>query len=104
MPEPFDWSFTMSCSAQSFSGLTTAVISCCVRTANQYGANVPDPPPPTGNVTVSTRVGSFSFTWNFDTSAQTGTIQCTDKPGIIPCFVVTGGVSHAVQECGGTKG
>lgn len=93
----------MSCSAQSFTGLTSTVIGCCVDTANKYGAGIPNPPPATGSVTVTTRVGSFSFTWSFDTGAQTGTIECTDKPVFIPCFLVTGGVSHAVQECGAAK-
>jgi hypothetical protein len=104
MPEtPFKETI-MACSEQSFTGLTPAVIGCCVDTANKYGAGIPNPPPASGSVSVHTRVGDFSFRWNFNTTAQTGTIQCTDKPGLIPCFVVTGGVSHAVQECGGKKG
>lgn len=91
-----------ACSALSFTGLTPSVISCCVNTANQYGAGISNPPPPSGTVTVSISVGSFTFTWNFDGGNQTGTIQCTDSPALIPCFVINGAINHAVSDCGGT--
>lgn len=91
-----------ACSALSFTGLAPNVVSCCVNFANQYGANIPDPPPPSGQVTVSPALGTFTFTWNFDSANQTGTVQCTDSPALLPCFVINAAISHTVQNCGGT--
>lgn len=90
-----------ACSPLSFTGLTPGVVTCLVNLANQYGANIPDPPPPSGEKSVSTSFGSFTFTWSFDTANQTGTIACTDSPTLMPCFVINGAASHAVQNCGG---
>lgn len=91
-----------ACSPVTASGLTPTVIGCCVNTANQYGAGIPNPPPASGSVTVSTSAGSFSFTWNFNSGNQTGSIECTDSPTLIPCFVINGAIKHAISDCGGT--
>ena len=89
------------CSPLSFTGMTPGVVTCCVKLANQNGAGVPDPPPPSGSLAVPTSFGTFAFTWSFDGASETATIQCTDKPLLMPCFILDGAITHAVQKCGG---
>lgn len=91
-----------ACPPLSFRGITPSVMSCCVKAANEHGANIPDPPPPSGQVTVSILVGSFTFTWNYDSANQTATIECTDSPFIITCGEIDSALTSTVQGCGGT--
>jgi hypothetical protein len=88
----------VACTALSFTGITPTVMSCCVKAANARGASIPDPPPPSGQASV----GSFTFTWKYDTGAQTATVQCTKKPFFVPCGVLNSALKSTVTGCGGT--
>lgn len=90
-----------ACSAQSFTGITPAVMSCCVSAANSHGASIPNPPPPTGNVSVNSFLGTFTFTWNYNAAAQTATLQCTDSPWEIRCSTIENAITGTVTGCGG---
>lgn len=89
----------MACSALSFTGATPAVMSCCVKAANARGANIPDPPPPSGEAAV----GSFIFTWTYDAAAGTATVTCTRKPFYVPCAILNTALRSTVTGCGGTS-
>lgn len=92
-----------ACPPLSFTGITPAVMSCCVNAANEQGANIPNPPPPSGKVTVSAGIlGSFTFTWTWDSGAGKATLQCTSSPFIVPCSTINSKVTSTVQGCGGS--
>ncbi|HEU0302550.1 MAG TPA: hypothetical protein VFR37_24030 [Longimicrobium sp.] len=88
----------MACSALSFTGVTPGVMSCCVKAASARGASIPDPPPASGEAVV----GSFTFTWTYDTGAQTATVQCIKKPFYVPCAILNSALRSTVKGCGGT--
>ena len=90
----------MACPALSFTGITPAVMTCCLKAANARGASIPDPPPASGQTTV----GSFTFIWTYDKAAGTVTVRCTKKPRLVPCAIINGTLRSTVKGCGGTPG
>lgn len=93
-----------ACPPLSFTGITPGVMSCCVKAANAEGADVPDPPPPSGQVSVDKGLllGSYTFTWSYDSGNQTATIQCTHHTSIFSCDMINDELTSTVRGCGGT--
>jgi hypothetical protein len=82
------------CSAVSFTSVTPAVFNCLVQKAAEQG------------VTISSDLGTasksgFKISWNYNRGASSLTIQCLDKPILIPCALVKSEIKSIVNGCGG---
>lgn len=77
---------------QSYNNVTAAAWQCGIAAAEQYGVSIT-----TNSGSASTR--GYSFTWSYDPGAQTLSLQCTDSPTIVPCFVINAAIDHAVTDC-----
>jgi hypothetical protein len=42
----------------------------------------------------------FTLRWGYDPNAQTLQIQCTKKPFLVPCGVVSSRINDAAAKCG----
>ena len=71
----------MSCPAITLSQITAEKYQTLLATAQSQGLNL------TG-IQGSTNFQGMDFTWNYDATAQTLTIQCTGKPIFIPCSMI----------------
>jgi len=82
------------CSAVSFNSVTPAVFNCLVQKAAEQG------------VTISSDSGTasksgFEISWNYNRAASSLTIQCLDKPRLVPCTLVKSEIKSIVRGCGG---
>jgi hypothetical protein len=82
----------MACAAQSFTNVTASVWNCLVQQAQSYGITI------SGNSGEASKDG-FTLTWNYDPTAQTLQLQCTDKPWWAPCSTVNGKIHDLVDGC-----
>ena len=83
------------CASQSFSNVTQTVWNCLVQKAAEYGVTINSP---SGS---ASKLG-FTVQWNWNSTAGTLTMQCTDKPFIVSCNTVQDTITDAVTGCGGT--
>ena len=72
-----------SCAAQTFTNITSDRFAAIQQKAAQSGINI------TGNSGQTNQQG-FTFSWQFDPTAQTLTIQCLDHPFFAPCGTING--------------
>ena len=42
----------------------------------------------------------FTLKWSYDTNAHTLQIQCTKKPFLVPCGMVSSRINDAAAKCG----
>lgn len=47
---------------------------------------------------------SLRFNWNYDLEATRLTVQCTDKPYLLPCFTIENHIRGIVARITGTRG
>jgi hypothetical protein len=55
--------------------------------------------PPTEYQGSLTQTG-FTFVWNVNIEAATGSIQCTDSPFFVPCSAINSKIISVVTSCG----
>jgi hypothetical protein len=82
------------CSAVSFSNVSAAVFNCLVNKAAEQGVTI------SGDSGTASKSG-FTIKWNYDRAASSLTIQCTDKPTLVPCAVIKNRIKDTVHACGG---
>ncbi len=41
----------------------------------------------------------FTFQWNYDPATQVLSIQCTDKPFMVPCSFIESRITEVVNSC-----
>ena len=81
------------CSQQTFNGVTQARWD-CIKTAVQTRTGVV--------ITTDSgtaKQGEFSINWNFDAATEVLTIQCMEKPFILPCAAIESTINHVVNSC-----
>jgi hypothetical protein len=71
----------MSCPAITLQGIPPDKYATLLTTAQGQGLNL------TGD-SGSTQFQGMDFTWNYDQTSATLTIQCTNKPIFIPCSMI----------------
>lgn len=76
----------------TYNNVTPAAWQCGVQLAASYG------------VTITTNQGKasakgFTIAWNYDPSAQTLSLQCTDSPFIVPCSLINNFIDEKVHSC-----
>ena len=81
-----------ACAMLSYNNVTSAAWQCGVAKAAQYGVQI------TGNSGSATASG-FTIAWNYNPSAQTLTLQCTDSPWWAPCSTINSHINDAVEAC-----
>jgi hypothetical protein len=81
------------CSEQVFNGITQSRWD-CIKQAIQARMGVA-----ISTDSGTTSKSSFNMRWNFDPLTQILTIQCTDKPFIIPCSAIESTVTAIVNGC-----
>lgn len=82
-----------ACQQQLFNGITQSRWDCIKQTIKTAT-----------RVEITTDSGTanqsgFSFQWNFDSAAQTLTIQCMEKPAFIPCESIESRLTAIVDGC-----
>ena len=82
-----------ACAAQNFTNVNQTVWNCLVAIAKQHGVNITGPQ---GSGSAS----GFTISWNWNSSAQTLMLQCTDSPWWAPCSTINGKIHDAVTGCG----
>jgi len=80
-----------SCAAQTFTNITVENWEAIKAKAEQNNINIE------GDSGESTQQG-FTFSWQFDASLATLTIQCLDHPFLIPCGTVNAKVHDLVDS------
>ncbi len=70
-----------NCPAISLTDVTADKYQALLATAQAQGLNL-------SGEQGSTTYQGMDFTWNYDPSAQSLTIQCTEKPIFIPCSMI----------------
>jgi hypothetical protein len=83
------------CAAVSFNNVPASVFNCLVQKAAEQG------------ITISSDSGTasksgFKVSWNYNRAGSSLTIQCLDKPFIVPCSLVKSTIKSTVQDCGGS--
>jgi hypothetical protein len=81
-----------ACAMLSYNGVTPTAWQCGISSAARYG------------VTITTNAGSatasgFTIAWNYDPTARTLSIQCTDGPLLVPCWLINRKINEAVEAC-----
>jgi len=81
------------CDAHTFNGVTPEEFACIARKAEQESG-----------LTLSGNNGSalapgISVNWNFDPASYTLTIQCMDKPFLLPCATINSQIRNLVDGC-----
>jgi hypothetical protein len=69
------------CPPIALSGITPEKYRSLLAQAQSHGLNL------TGE-TGSISYQGMDFTWTYDASAQSLTLQCTDKPLLVPCSII----------------
>jgi hypothetical protein len=82
-----------ACNEQVFNGITPARWE-CIRQAMQGRTGV-SLATDTGTASKS----GFTMRWNFDPLAQVLTVQCLEKPFIVPCSVIESTLTGIVNGC-----
>ncbi len=82
-----------ACNEQVFNGITPARWE-CIRQAMQGRTGVALD---TDSGTASK--SGFTMRWNFDPPTQILTVQCLEKPFIIPCSVIESALASIVDGC-----
>ena len=82
-----------ACANQHFTGVTDSVWTCLQAQAQKQF-----------NITINTNSGQasqdgFTISWNYNSSAQTLDIQCTDSPWWAPCSTINGKIHDMVDAC-----
>jgi hypothetical protein len=80
------------CEVQAFSGITQEHFACLLQKAQSSGINI------SGTSGTASRSG-ITIAWNYDPAAQVLNIQCTDKPMILGCGVITSQIRDLVNNC-----
>jgi hypothetical protein len=81
-----------ACAMLTYNNVTPAAWQCGVQLAAGYG------------VTITTDQGKasasgFTIAWNYNPSAQTLSLQCTDSPFIVPCSLINNFIDDKVHGC-----
>ena len=71
----------MSCPAITLENVTTTKWATLLTTAQAQGLNL-------AGLTGMTQFQGMDFSWNYDESTETLTLQCTNKPIFIPCHMI----------------
>jgi hypothetical protein len=79
----------MSCPAITLSQITAEKYQTLLATAQSQGLNLV-------GVEGSTNYQGMDFTWHYDASAETLTIQCTQKPIFIPCSMIESRIRNLI--------
>lgn len=83
-----------ACEAQIFGNITETVWERLLEKAESYGIGI------SGHSGESARDG-FTVTWNYDSTAQTLHLQCTESPWYAPCSMINEKVQELVEKCRG---
>lgn len=80
------------CSAVSFKNVSASAFDCLVKKAAKYGVTI-------GSDSGSASSNGFTVRWNYNRSASSLEIQCTDKPFWAPCGTINSTIKSNVQDC-----
>jgi hypothetical protein len=84
------------CAAQTFSGVTPEQFTCLIQKAqSSFGVTI------SGNSGTASKDG-LTVAWDFDLTAQTLTLQCTDKPFFLSCGTINSQIHTLVDDCTGS--
>ena len=78
------------CAAQTFNGVTQDQFDALLQKAAANGVNI------SGNSGSDSQKG-ITISWNYDPDAQTFTLECTDKPFLIPCGIINTQIQNLVS-------
>jgi hypothetical protein len=81
-----------NCAAQLFENITNEQFTCILGKAQAAGINI------TGNAGTASADG-ITIVWNFDSAAQTLSIQCTAAPFLVPCGTINSRIHDIVDSC-----
>ena len=82
-----------ACQQQIFNGVTQSRWDCIKQTIQtRTGVEI-------GTDSGTASKSGFTFQWNFDSAAQTLTIQCMEKPAFIPCESIESRLTAIVDGC-----
>lgn len=82
-----------ACATQTFDHVTPAAWNCLVQKAASYGIAISSAP--SGQATKD----GFTVSWNYNSTAQTLSIQCVDSPWWAPCSTINGKIHDLVDGC-----
>jgi hypothetical protein len=80
------------CPAQHFTGITPEVLACLQAKGAAAGL------PLAGDTGHATTMG-VTIRWNYDPTAQTLTIECTEAPFFVPCSTIAQKVKDLIEGC-----
>jgi hypothetical protein len=81
-----------ACATQGFDNVSQSVFNCLVQMAGSYGITI------SGNSGEASKDG-FTVRWDYDPTAQTLQLQCTDSPWWAPCSTINGKIHDLVDGC-----
>ncbi|MCP5521705.1 MAG: hypothetical protein H7A46_09170 [Verrucomicrobiales bacterium] len=81
-----------ACAKQTFNSVTPDAWNCLVNKAASHGITISGP---SGQATKD----GFTVAWNYDSTAQNLTLQCTDSPFWAPCSMINGKIHDLVEGC-----
>lgn len=81
-----------ACAMLTYGNVTASAWQCIKNVASSHGLTINSN---TGKGTVS----GFTVAWNYNTSAQTLGIQCTDSPFWAPCSTINSTLNQAIEGC-----
>ena len=83
----------MACDPVSFSGVDSSKWECARDVvARDYGIRIDSDQ---GEASES----GFTLKWSYDANARTLQIQCTDKPFLVPCGMVSSRIKDTAAKC-----
>lgn len=80
------------CAAQVFSNVDSARFERLTAKAQTEGMNI------AGNSGTATE-GKITVTWDYDPTAQTLTLQCTDSPFYLGCGFINSNIHSLIDGC-----
>jgi len=84
------------CEAQTFNSVTTQQFAYLAQKAQEETGLVL-----AGNSGEASAQG-ITIKWNFDPASQVLTIECIDKPFLMPCGIISSTIQNLVESCLGS--
>jgi len=84
------------CQAQTFNNVTAQQFACIAQRAQDETGLVL-----VGNNGEASAQG-ITIKWNFDPTSQVLTIECIDKPFLLPCGIISSTIQTLVESCHGS--
>jgi hypothetical protein len=84
------------CDSQTFNAVTAEQFACIAQKAQEESGLALS-----GNIGEASAQG-ITVRWNFDPVSQVLTIECTDKPFLLPCGTINSTIQNLVNSCLGS--